>query len=46
MSLAPKAFLALSMSDSWFSFWLPENMSPACWVHDFCELGWAVDAPD
>lgn len=30
--LAPKAFLALSVRDSWLSFLLPEKASPISWV--------------
>lgn len=42
----PKAFLAESTMEPEFSFWFPEMASPADWVHDFSELGWAVEAAD
>lgn len=34
------------MSDSWLSFLLPEMASPACWVQDFWDSGWPVEAAD
>lgn len=42
----PRAPLAWSSTEPLFSFWLPERVSPACWVKDFWESGWPVEAAD
>lgn len=42
----PRASLAESRSEPLFSFWLPESMSPACWVYDFWDSGCPVEAAE